>query len=76
MGDGGTPDGVLSAVPDRIATVGAAAEQLHQTLRDALDAVSRDVTAVAWTGVAADAYRDEWRRSELVDQRPGTGWKN
>lgn len=61
MGDGGTPDGVLSAVPERIAAVGAAANQLEQVLRGALDSVGRDVDALSWAGIAADAYRETWR---------------
>ncbi|MCZ4080271.1 WXG100 family type VII secretion target [Rhodococcus sp. H36-A4] len=61
MGDGGTPDGVLSADPEQIAAVGAAAQQLEQTLRNALDAVSRDVDAVRWDGQAALAFRDTWK---------------
>ncbi|WP_143545734.1 WXG100 family type VII secretion target [Rhodococcus sp. 14-2470-1a] len=60
MGDGGTPDGVLSAIPEQISAVGAAARQLEQTLRSALSSVSRDVDAVAWTGMSADAYREVW----------------
>lgn len=61
MGDGGTPDGVLSANPEQISAVGAAAKQLEQTLRNALSSVSRDVDEVAWNGSSADAYREVWR---------------
>ncbi|OZC49317.1 hypothetical protein CH289_17440 [Rhodococcus sp. RS1C4] len=51
---------MLSAIPEQIPAVGAAARQLEQTVRGALSSVSRDVDAVAWTGTSADTHREVW----------------
>ncbi|MBF6172905.1 WXG100 family type VII secretion target [Nocardia blacklockiae] len=64
-GDGGqsNPNSGITVVPDEVRAVGQYVYNIADTMRQALDAASREVDGLlsqGWTGDAADEFSEGW----------------